>query len=75
MPDSGLLFLSLASLIVGTLLFLHPKAILVCSSFLNRTLVVLDDALIRRRYVVGLLAFIASYAFFKLALLIGTMTR
>jgi len=68
MPDSGFLFLSFVSLWVGAALFLAPKALAKLSSTLNRTLTVLDDRLIRNRYVVGLLAFAASYAFFKIAM-------
>ena len=70
MPDTRFLFLSLASLVAGVSLFLYPKAVERLSSVLNQTLVVLDEQLVRHRYVVGLGAFIASYAFFKLALLL-----
>ena len=73
MPDSGLLFLSLASVLLGTLLFLFPKALLSLSSTLNQTLAVLDEQMVRNRYIVGLLAFIASYAFFRLALLMPAL--
>ena len=68
MPDSGLLFLSLTSLLVGVLLFLYPRAVLKLNGVLNKMLSV-DEKLLRKRYVVGTLAFIASYAFFKLALM------
>lgn len=67
MPDSGMLIFSLVCLVVGVVLFLYPQAIMKLSGFLNRTLTVLDQPLIRKRYFVGLMAFIASYAFFKLA--------
>lgn len=69
MPDTGFLGLSFLSMLVGVMLFLFPQAILRFSGLLNRTLVVLDERLIRQRFLVGLLAFAASYAFFQLALL------
>ena len=70
MPDSGLLFLSLMSLLLGAMLFLYPKGFSSFSKAVNRTLTVVDDGLMRRRYLVGLLAFAGSYAFFRLALLL-----
>ena len=73
MPDSGFIFLSLASLVLGASLFLYPKVLLKLSGMMNRTMAVLDDQLIRHRYVIGLLAFIASYALFKLALMLPTL--
>ncbi len=68
MPDTGFLVLSLGAVVLGTLLFLYPNALLKVSNLLNRTMVMLDKELMRYRYVVGLLAFAASYAFFKIAL-------
>ena len=73
MPDSGFLGLSVASVALGALLFLSPKSVLRFSEVLNRTLAVLDAQVVRYRYVVGLLAFVASYAFFKLALLLPSL--
>lgn len=69
MPDSGLLFLCVMSLVTGSLLFLHPNALHKLSGSLNKTLFVLDERLIRHRFVSGLLVFAAAYAFFKLAML------
>ena len=68
MPDTGFLFLSLVSIGVGSLLILYPQGLLRLNESLNRTLSLLDQWLIRYRYVTALLAFIGSYAFFKLAL-------
>ena len=68
MPDTGFLFLSLASVLLGTLLVLFPQAVVKLGSFLNRTLAAMDEPLIRYRYVVALSAFAASYAFFQIAL-------
>jgi len=73
MPDSGLLFISLLGAVIGGLLFLSPHTLLDWSGRLNKTLVVLDEWLIRHRYVMGLFAFAASYAFFRLALLLPTL--
>ncbi|MBI2104715.1 MAG: hypothetical protein HYT90_03915 [Candidatus Omnitrophica bacterium] len=70
MPDIGCLFLSLVCLIVGASFILFPHALLGASRALNRTLTVLDDRLIRHRYVMGLLLFAVSYALFRLSLLI-----
>ena len=49
---------------------LYPKLLVKVNSQLNKRLRDLDRDLIRNRYGVGLLAFVASYAFFKLALLL-----
>ena len=73
MPDTGFLFLSLASLLVGVMLFLYPKGFSRFGKTLNRTLTVVDDRLMRRRYLVGLMAFIGSYAFFRLSLLLPAL--
>ena len=73
MPDTGLLALSLMSLVVGSLLVLAPRGLLGLSGWLNRTLGTLDTWIIRHRYVVALAAFAAGYAFFKLALLVPTL--
>ncbi len=73
MPDSGCIGLSLGSVVLGTLLFLYPGALGRVSSLLNRTLVSLDERLLRYRYFFGLLAFGASYAFFKLAVLLPSL--
>ena len=62
--------LSLLSVLLGTALFLFPGAVLRLSTALNRTLAVLDERLIRHRFVIGLVAFGAGYAFFRLALLV-----
>ena len=73
MPDSGFLVLSLLSIIVGVMLFLMPKAIVKFSGLLNRTMAAVDEQLIRHRYVMGGLAFVASYAFFKIALMLPAL--
>ena len=73
MPDMTLLLLSVVSVIVGGGLVLYPETMLRVSGLLNRTLTVLDQRIIRHRYVFGALAFLASYAFFKLALLLPTL--
>ena len=68
MPDTGFLFLSLASLVIGAAMILFPDAVLGASEFLNRTMQVLDKPLMRHRHLVGFVTFAASYAFFKIAL-------
>ena len=73
MPDTGFLFLSLVSVLLGTLLVLFPKAMVKLGSALNRTLAAVDEYFIRHRYVVALAAFAASYAFFQLALLLPSL--
>jgi len=54
MPNVGCLFLSLIALGVGVSFILFPNVLLEASRKLNRTLTVLDERLIRYRYVVGL---------------------
>ena len=75
MPDTGLLFLSFLSVLVGSSLFLYPHAMMKVSNALNRTLAILDESIIQYRYLIGLLAFGAGYAFFKLALLLPLLRR
>ena len=55
----------------GFVLFPHP--LLSLSRTLNRTLVVLDEQLIRYRYALGLLLFAVSYLLFRLALLVPAL--
>lgn len=73
MPDTGMLALSLMSLVVGSLLVLAPHALIRLSEALNRMVGTLDPWLMRHRYVVALAAFAAAYAFFQLALLMPTL--
>lgn len=73
MPDTGCLLLALLGLMMGSLLFLQPSALLKVSTRMNRTVTVLDKWLIKHRYVMGVLAFAAGYAFFKLALLLPSL--
>lgn len=71
MPDRGCLILSVVGLIMGTMFFLFPNGLLKLSKALNRALVAdPDEQLLRYRYLVGALCFVASYGVFKLALLI-----
>jgi hypothetical protein len=70
MPDSGLLFLSLLCLMAGVGFVLFPHPLLTISQALNRTLVSLDERLIRHRYLCGALLFAVSYLCFRLALLV-----
>ena len=70
MPDSGLLLLSLVCLVVGVAFVLFPHPLLTISQALNRTLVNLDDRMIRHRYLCGALLFVVSYLCFRLALLV-----
>ena len=71
MPDRGCLILSLLGLVMGTAFILFPHGLLRLSKAVNRALVAApDEALLRYRYLVGLLCFVAGYGFFKLALLI-----
>ena len=73
MPDSGLLLLSLVCLVAGVAFVLFPHPLLAISQALNRTLVSLDDKLIRRRYLCGALLFVVSYLCFRLALLVPSL--
>lgn len=73
MPDTGFLFLSLLSVVVGALLILYPKGMVKLNKALNRTLTSLDERLVKHRYLVGLLAFAAGYAFFQIALMLPAL--
>lgn len=75
MPDSGMVFLSLLSVVVGGCLVLSPQTLLTLSERLNVSLVTLDRWLIRHRYIMGIAAFGASYAFFSLALQLPSLGR
>ena len=70
MPDSGLLVLSLVCLGVGVGFVMFPHPLLTLSQALNRTLITLDERLIRHRYICGTLLFVVSYLCFRLALLV-----
>ncbi len=70
MPDRGCLILSLLGVTMGTMFFLFPNSLLRLSKAVNRALVATpDELLLRYRYLVGLLCFVAGYGVFKLALL------
>lgn len=73
MPDSGMLFLSLACVVLGMMLFLQPTAIMKLNELFNRKVGNLGEECVRHRYVMGLTTFVASYAFFKLALLLPSL--
>jgi len=73
MPDTGFLFLSLASVLLGTLLVLFPHAVVKLGNVLNRTLAAVDEQFIRYRYFIAVLAFAASYAFFQIALTLPSL--
>ena len=71
MPNPLCLSLSLLGIVVGTMVLLFPHALLRLSKAMNRALVAApDERLLRVRYLVGWLCFIASYGVFQLALLI-----
>jgi len=74
MPDTGMLLLSVLAACVGALLFLFPHGLQQLSGLLNRTIAACDESLMRYRHVIGVLAFVASYAFFQMALMLGAMT-
>ena len=71
MPDPGCLFVSLVCLVAAIMLVLFPSSIAQASRSLDRTLTVLDDHLVKHRYVFSVVLFAVSYALFRLALLIG----
>ena len=70
MVDSGCLFLSLVCLVTAVLLILFPRSVISASRVLDKTLGVLDEHLVRHRYVFGLILFAVSYSLFRLALLL-----
>ena len=69
MPDTGFLFLSLLSVVVGAMFILVPDTLLKLSGALNRTLVTLDERLLRYRHLLGLTLLLLSYGLFQLALI------
>ena len=68
MPDTGFLLLSGICLLAGVGFVLFPDPLLRLSTALNRTLTVLDQKLVRFRYMVGVVLFGVSYMLFNLAL-------
>ena len=71
MPNRLCLILSLLGIVMGSMFILFPNALLKLSKAMNRALVAApDERLLRVRYLVGWLCFIASYGVFQLALLI-----
>ena len=73
MPDAACLFLSVCLVVAGLTLLLFPQVMLHVSRSLNRTLMVLDDQLVRHHRLVGVLLFIVGYGVFQLALLLPTL--
>ena len=73
MPDTGLLMVSLICLVAGVAFILYPHPLLNLSRALNRTLEVLDESLIRYRYVLGVLLAVVSYLLFRLAFLVPAL--
>ena len=75
MPDSRLLLVSFLCVIIGGTFFLFPKILTSLSQRLNTSHGTLDQWIIRCRYIIGVLAFVAGYGFFRLALLLPTLGR
>ena len=73
MSVSGLFVISLLCLVAGVGFILFPHPLLAISQAMNRTLVSLDERLIRHRYLCGVLLFVVSYLCFRLALLMPVM--
>ena len=73
MPDTGFLFLSLMGVLLGSILVLYPDGLMQIGNALNRTMTALDRWFVRYRYMTALLAFLGSYAFFRIALLLPGM--
>ena len=75
MPDAGCLFLSLVCLVAAVMLALFPRSIASVSRALDKTITVLDEHLIRHRYIFSLILFAVSYSLFRLSLLIVLMRQ
>lgn len=73
MPDSRLLLVSLLCVVIGGTFFLFPKVLAGLSQRLNISHGTLEQWIIRYRYITGVLAFAAGYAFFRLALLLSPL--
>lgn len=70
MSQAGCLALSLLFLVAAVVFVLFPHGLLNLSRSLNRTMTVLDDRLIKHRYLLSLVLFAVSYLVFRLSLLI-----
>ena len=75
MPDSGCLFLSLICLVSAVMLVLFPRSVISASRALDKTLAVLDEHLVRHRYIFSLILFAVSYSLFRLSLLIPGLNQ
>ena len=71
MSQTGCLVLSLFFLVAAVAFILFPHGLLSLNRTLNRTLTVLDDRIVKHRYLVSLVLFAVSYMVFKLSLLIS----
>ena len=60
MPDTGLLFLSVACLMAASGFVLFPDPLRRASEVLNRTLVMLDHVMMRYRYLIAVALFVTS---------------
>jgi hypothetical protein len=73
MIDPVSLFFSGVCLGAAVLFVLFPNPLSKLSAALNQTLVVLDNTLLRYRFLVALALFGASYLLFRLAILVPAM--
>ena len=73
MPDTGCLLLSVLSVTFGAIFILFPDALMKLNGVLNRTVEILDQRLMRYRYVLGVLLLLLSYGLFQVALLLPTL--
>ena len=66
MRGAWLMVLSTLSLGLGVLFILFPNPLTRLNSVLNQTLAILDQHLMRYRYLIGALLLVVSYLFFNL---------
>ena len=70
MPDTGCLLLSLGALVLGTMFVLFARPLSKLSEALNRTIMTLDESLMRYRYLIALALFVVSYGLFNLSFVV-----
>lgn len=73
MVDQRWMVLALLLVVAGSMAILAPKLLVAMNERVTKMLVSFDAPLLRFRYVVGVVFFVAGYLCFRLALLMPTL--
>lgn len=71
MPEHRLIACSMIAVVLAVMFIMFPGILLHASRTMNRTMVSLDESLMRYRYLLGVLCAVMAYGLFRMALLLG----